>query len=160
MRAEIEAVEKHFRQQGCRWTSQRKTIVQTAFSTHLHFTVDELLDMVRKKEKQVSRATIYRTISLLEQGGFVEGLEVGDGPRRFEHVLGHEHHDHMVCLGCGKIIEFRDEQIERRQDLAAARHGFVIEKHSLRLYGKCSGCRASGREGRGGGGGGERAALG
>jgi Fur family ferric uptake transcriptional regulator len=154
MKGELEAVEKHFREQGCRWTAQRRTIVQTAFATHLHFTVDELLEMVRRKENRVSRATVYRTISLLEQGGFVEGLQVDDGPRRFEHVLGHEHHDHMVCLSCGKIIEFRDQQIEHRQDVAAARHGFVIERHSLRLYGRCSECRNARRDR------GQRSALG
>ena len=88
----------------------------------------------------MSRATVYRTLTVLEDAGFVEGLDTGDGGRRFEHVLGHEHHDHMVCLDCGQILEFRDDELERRQELAAKRLGFRIQRHSLRLYGSCKDC--------------------
>jgi Fur family ferric uptake transcriptional regulator len=89
----------------------------------------------------VSRATVYRTLSMLEDAGFVEGLDTGDGGRKFEHVLGHEHHDHMVCTSCGKIIEFCDEELEERQRVAASRHGFSISSHSLQLFGVCQQCR-------------------
>ena len=83
---------------------------------------------------------------MLEEEGFVEALETGDGGRRFEHVLGHEHHDHMVCLECDKILEFRDDELERRQELAARRAGFESQRHSLRIYGRCRECRARGAE--------------
>jgi Fur family ferric uptake transcriptional regulator len=141
VKAELKAVATYFREHGCRWTDPRRVIVETAFATHRHFTADELLDMARRRDASVSRATVYRTLALLEGGGFVEGLEVGEGGRRFEHTLGHAHHDHMVCLKCGRILEFQDPEIERRQELAAAAHGFTIESHSLRLYGTCRSCR-------------------
>ena len=134
-------VEEHLRRSGFRWTSQRALIVREALETHDHFTAEELLDLCRKKDPKVSRATVYRTLSVLEESGFVEGLETGDGGRRFEHVLGHEHHDHMVCLECEQIIEFRDDELERRQELAAKKVGFLIQRHSLRLYGRCKACQ-------------------
>ena len=134
-------VEDHLRKSGFRWTNQRALIVRAALDSHDHFTAEELLDICRKTDPKVSRATVYRTLSVLEESGFVEGLETGDGGRRFEHVLGHEHHDHMVCLRCEKIIEFRDDELERRQELAAKRVGFRIERHSLRMYGTCKACQ-------------------
>lgn len=139
-------VEKALRESGFRWTNQRALIVREALATHDHFTAEELLDLCRKKDPKVSRATVYRTLTVLEDKGFVEGLETGDGGRRFEHVLGHEHHDHMVCTECEKILEFRDDELERRQELAAKRVGFRIQRHSLRLYGICKQCQQEQRK--------------
>ncbi|MBL8725284.1 MAG: transcriptional repressor [Planctomycetes bacterium] len=145
---ELHAVEAGLRQRGCRWTTQRALIVRTALGTHDHFTAEDLLLRCRKADPQVSRATVYRTLQVLEQAGYVEGLETGDGGRRFEHTIGHSHHDHMVCEQCGAIEEFHDPELERRQELAAAKVGFRITRHSLRLYGLCAGCAKR----RGGGG--------
>jgi Fur family ferric uptake transcriptional regulator len=139
-------VEKALRESGFRWTNPRALIVREALATHDHFTAEELLDLCRKKDPKVSRATVYRTLTVLEDKGFVEGLETGDGGRRFEHVLGHEHHDHMVCTECEKILEFRDDELERRQELAAKRVGFRIQRHSLRLYGTCKQCQQEQRK--------------
>mgnify|MGYP001345762680 FL=1 len=143
---EADIVEQALRASGFRWTNQRALIVREALATHDHFTAEELLDLCRKKDPKVSRATVYRTLSVLEDAGFVEGLETGDGGRRFEHVLGHEHHDHMVCLKCERILEFRDDELERRQELAAKRAGFRIQRHSLRLYGICKQCQQEQRK--------------
>jgi len=140
-------VQAHLQKSGFRWTTQRSLIVRTALSTHAHYTAEQLLELCRKQDPKVSRATVYRTLAVLEQAGFVEGLDTGDGGRRFEHVLGHEHHDHMVCLGCGAIAEFRDDELERRQEAAARRVGFRIERHSLRLYGRCRDCQRTARSG-------------
>ena len=139
-------VENHLRHSGFRWTNQRALIVRTALATHDHFTAEQLLARCREADPRVSRATVYRTLAVLEQAGFVEGLDTGDGGRRFEHVIGHEHHDHMVCRACGKITAFRDEELERRQEAAARRIGFHIERHSLRIYGLCRDCQRGGRE--------------
>ena len=139
---ELEVVERHFRASGSRWTNQRQLIVRTAFATHDHFTAEELLELCREQDARVSRATVYRTLAVLEEAGFVEGLDTGDGMRRFEHVLGHEHHDHMVCTTCGTILEFRDDELELRQSAAARRVGFRIDKHSLRIYGECRECQS------------------
>jgi Fur family transcriptional regulator, ferric uptake regulator len=129
-------VEASLRQRGFRWTLQRSLIVRMA-----HYTAEELLARCRERDPRVSRATVYRTLAVLEEAGFVEGLEAGEGGRKFEHVLNHEHHDHMVCTRCGAIFEFRDDELERRQDAAARRIGFRIERHSLRIYGSCRDCQ-------------------
>jgi len=138
---EQQVVEAALRRRGFRWTNQRALIVRTALGSHEHFTAEELLALCRRVDPKVSRATVYRTLAVLEEAGFVEGLDTGDGGRRFEHVLGHEHHDHMVCLGCGAIFEFRDDELERRQEVAAKRIGFKIERHSLRIHGHCRDCQ-------------------
>lgn len=148
MRPEQEqrVVEERLRGSGFRWTNQRALIVRTALSTHEHFTAEELLDRCRRVDPRVSRATVYRTLAVLEDAGFVEGLDTGDGGRRFEHVIGHAHHDHMVCLSCARIFEFVDEELERRQEAAAKRIGFRIERHSLRIHGVCRDCQRSKKE--------------
>jgi len=140
-------VEAHLRRSGFRWTNQRSLIVRTALGSHEHFTAEELLALCRRADPKVSRATVYRTLAVLEQSGFVEGLDTGDGGRRFEHVLGHEHHDHMVCRVCAAIFEFRCDELERRQEAAAKKLGFRIERHSLRIYGRCRDCLRAGKGG-------------
>jgi Fur family ferric uptake transcriptional regulator len=138
---ELKVVESHVRKHG-RWTNQRAAICRAALTTHAHFTADELLARCHDVDPRVSRATVYRTLQVLETAGFVEGMETRDGGRRFEHVLGHEHHDHMVCTACDKILEFRDDQLEALQEAAAQHLGFSIESHSLRIYGRCKNCEA------------------
>jgi Fur family ferric uptake transcriptional regulator len=145
---ELEHIERHLRSSGFRWTSQRALIVRTAMASHDHFTAEQLLLLCRRADPRVSRATVYRMLAVLEEAGFVEGLDAGDGGRRFEHVFGHDHHDHMVCTGCGAILEFHDDELEARQAAAARRQGFLIERHSLRLYGKCRKCQAAARTAR------------
>ncbi len=138
---ELQLVEADLRRRGFRWTLQRAAIVRTALSSHEHFTAEELLAWCKQKDPRVSRATVYRTLAVLEQAGFVEGLDTGDGGRQFEHVIGHTHHDHMVCTGCGAIFEFHDAELERRQEAAARKLGFRIERHSLRIHGRCRACQ-------------------
>ena len=134
---ELEIVERYMRKQGYRWTSQRRLIAEVALSTHAHFNAEELLDMCREVDSQVSRATVYRTLAMLEEANFVESLDTGEGGRRFEHVIGHEHHDHMICGECGKIIEFHDEELERRKRAVATERGYELESHTLKMIVKC-----------------------
>lgn len=141
---QLETVARRLRGQGLRWTPQRALIVRAALRATDHFTADELLAVCRQQDRSVSRATVYRTLALLSEAGVVEGLDTGDGGRRFEPVLGQEHHDHMVCTGCGAILEFRDDALEARQEAAARKHGFQISSHSLKLYGLCRKCQTRG----------------
>ncbi|MCC6670232.1 MAG: transcriptional repressor [Planctomycetes bacterium] len=138
---EVVAVESAMRRLGVRWTRQRRLITEVALGNHDHFGAEELLVLCQRRDPRVSRATVYRTLAMLEQAGVVEGLDTGDGGRKFEHVVGHEHHDHMVCRRCGAILEFRDDELERRQEAAAAARGFLIQSHSLKLFGLCRACR-------------------
>ncbi|HHI80397.1 MAG TPA: transcriptional repressor [Planctomycetes bacterium] len=139
LQEEVAQVRAHFRGKGFRWTRQRQTIVETAFETHRHFSAEELLRMVEKKigPGVAHLATIYRTLQALEEGGFIEGLELGKGGRLFEHVLGHSHHDHIICLDCGALVEFHDEALEEKKAEVAQVNGFEMESHSLRIFGRC-----------------------
>ena len=85
---------------------------------------------------------------MLEDAGFVEGLDTGEGGKRFEHILGHAHHDHMLCQVCGKILEFQDAELEKRKEAVARAQGFRLLSHSLKLNVECLDPGCEGRFGR------------
>lgn len=135
------AFEEFLRARELKLTTQRERIFERAFSTHEHFSAEQLYDWLREEPgARVSRATVYRTIGLLAEGGFLGSLDTGRGELVYEHLLGHKHHDHMVCMECGRIEEFHDERIEALQHEACQRMGFVLVSHSHRLIGLCRAC--------------------
>jgi Fur family transcriptional regulator, ferric uptake regulator len=137
--------ERYLREQGLRFTSQRQRIFDSAFETHEHFSAETLYAwLAAEKGAKVSRATVYRTLALLVDGGFLDSLDTGRGELMYEHIVGHEHHDHMVCVSCGRIDEFRDPRIELLQEENARNLGFVTVEHDLRLFGYCKTCVRSG----------------
>lgn len=127
---------------GARWTPEREAILEAVFAIHRHFGADELYDWLRERDHRVSRATIYRTLDLLVKSGLVSDLDLGDGRTSFEHVFGHEHHDHLICTTCGRTIEFEEGDIEQLQQAVCRRMGFRAERHSLRIFGTCKNCQA------------------
>ncbi len=106
-----------------------------------HLTVEELLQRVRECDPRIGHATIYRTLKLLKDCGLAHERRFGDGASRYEVALDDEHHDHLICLDCGKIVEFEDDAIERAQEAVAMQHGFELLVHRHELYGRCSECR-------------------
>lgn len=146
--AAFDRVEREFerfvRTKGLKLTSQRRRILKRVFATHRHFTAEEIHEAFRRGRDEVSRATIYRTLSLLVEGGFLDMLELGGDTKRYEHILGREHHDHLMCVRCGAVIEFQEERIEELQEEVARKNGFRITSHSLRIFGECRKCNAQG----------------
>lgn len=138
--AALKRFEEFLREKRLRMTSQRKAILLLAWDTHEHFSADEIFGWVKSQDATASRATVYRTLSLLVEGGFLAGFQDGRGMTLYEHILGHTHHDHMVCLRCGRIIEFRNKLIEEQQEAIAAKHRFQLVRHELRLEGYCPQC--------------------
>ena len=133
--------EEYLREQDLKMTEQRRRILHVAYETHDHFSAETMHSWLRDKDgSKVSRATVYRTLDLLEQGGFIQSLNTGGSELVYEHVLGHKHHDHMICVQCGAIEEFHVEEIERLQEEAARRRGFVVQTHVHRLMGLCRQC--------------------
>jgi len=133
--------ESFLRSRQLKLTTQRSRVFERAFSTHEHFSAETLYAWMRGEPgPKVSRATVYRTLGLLLEGGFVQSLDAGFGELVYEHVAGHRHHDHMVCLGCGRIEEFHDERIEALQAEACEKKGFQIVSHAHRLIGYCRAC--------------------
>lgn len=142
-----ERFELTLKREGQRLTHQRQEVFERIFATHEHFTAEGLYQALRQTSGgKVSRATVYRTLDLLERGGFVNSFNTGLGEKVYEHIAGHDHHDHMVCRACGMIVEFVDARIERLQAENARRHGFKILRHILRLEGLCQACQESAGE--------------
>ncbi len=135
--------EAFLRTRDLRMTSQRREILLLAWGTHEHFTAEQMDGWVRARDASVSRATVYRTLALLVEGGFLSTIDRGHGQTLYEHILGHSHHDHMLCLSCGRILEFRCEEIEELQRRMADQHHFLIQRHTLRLEGLCSRCQSA-----------------
>ena len=137
----VDRVIEFLHTQGLRNTDARRKIVEVVLDADDHFTVDDLIDRIRERGHRVSRASVYRTMALLCDGGFVESREFQRGQLMYELMDGQDHHDHLICEECDKIVEFENDEIERLQEEEAAKHGFTLRHHSLRLYGVCSDCR-------------------
>jgi Fur family ferric uptake transcriptional regulator len=120
-------------------TQQRELIVDFFLRSKDHLSIDELLNKVRKRNPKVGYATVYRTLKLLVEAGLASQRQFGDGQARYE--LAGEHHDHLICTKCGKIVEFEDGEIEALQDRVAGRFGFELLRHRHEMYGICPDCR-------------------
>ncbi len=133
--------ERFLRDNRLKHTAQRLKIVKRAFSMPKHFSAEDLYHVLKRERTNVSKATVYRTLKLLVEAHFLDELEIGAREAKFyEPVLGRDHHDHMICLRCGRIIEFADPKIERLQDDAARDKQFRVLSHSLKLFGLCVDC--------------------
>ena len=121
-------------------TSQRRTILNQAMREG-HFSAEDLLKFSKKEDPTVSKATVYRTLALLKESKILEEQDFGDGKKLYERAQGRKHHDHLICIKCGKILEFENEAIERLQDSQAKKNHFRIVYHSLKLFGFCQNCQ-------------------
>ena len=137
---EMEAYRAALAERGLSVTQPRLRLGEIVFGTHGHFTADDLVAMARDAGVRIGRVTVYRTLNLMVEAGLVEERPFQRGRMHYEHTIGHAHHDHMVCVGCGTIIEFESGAIEREQQKAAAKHGFDILHHSHTLFGRCRNC--------------------
>lgn len=115
-------------------TGQRRTVAQVLETSEDHPDVEELYERSLRIDPQISIATVYRTVKLLEELGILERLEFKDGKSRFEDAE-REHHDHLIDLHTGEVIEFRDDEIELLQEKIANRLGYALRGHRLELYG-------------------------
>ena len=130
----------YLKEKGLKFTPERETVLREIFSMHRHFDVDSLYLKVRRKDKRLSRATIYRTLPLLVESGLIVETFHCLGKGNYEHIFGHPHHDHMVCIKCNKVIEFRNEKIEKLQEEVCRKYGFKSIEHKLGIKGYCSKC--------------------
>ena len=119
---------------GIRMTSQRQVIVGVIGDSEDHPDVDELYRRAVDEDSTISIATVYRTVKLLEEAGVIERLEFGDGRARYEEAG--EHHEHLVDVETGEIIEFQDEALEEMKRQVALKMGYELVDHRLELFGK------------------------
>jgi Fur family ferric uptake transcriptional regulator len=128
----------YVRRNGLKSTQQRDVIVDLFLRSKGHISIDDLLARVRRKNPNIGYATVYRTLKLLTQAGIAAARQFGDGQTRFEVQEDETHHDHLICVECGLILEFENDSIEKLQDEMAARlGGFQLVRHKLELYGLC-----------------------
>ena len=138
---ELEIFEAHIRHKNLKYTEQRTLILKTFLETERHLTAEELYVLVKKAYPSIGYATICRTIKLLCECELCRELKVEDGVTRYEHLYGHEHHDHLICINCGSFVEIVSPEIERLQEKLVEENDFVLKRHRLELYGVCKKCR-------------------
>ena len=129
-----ESIEKKCISKGVKLTEQRKIIAKVMSEANDHPNVDELYSRVSKIDSRISIATVYRTVKLFEESGIVAKHEFKGGKARYEE-LSESHHDHLIDIKTGEIIEFVDEEIEKLQKKVADKYGYDLVDHKLELYG-------------------------
>ena len=130
------------KKEGLRYTQQRQSVWDELCATNDHRDAEEIYLAIRQSGLNVSRATVYRTIDVLVKNRMVRKLELGDGRARYEHRVNATHHDHLICIQCGKIEEFMDEVIESRQDEIVKKFGYKLVRHIHQLFIICSECES------------------
>jgi Fur family ferric uptake transcriptional regulator len=121
-------------------TPQRLAIAALLLESTRHLSAEELIETLASGGIKVGTATVYRTIDVLLESGFVVELDRGEGFRRFEARRELPHHEQLLCTVCGAVEEFRDAALERMTNRVAESHGFVRERHRLVIYGTCAEC--------------------
>lgn len=134
--------EDFLNRQSLKHSQQRKEIMDIFLSTDKHLTADELYQLVKKKNPTLGFATVYRTLKLLCECGLCRELKFENGTR-YEHLYGHQHHDHLICTKCGRFVEVVEPDIERLQEKLFKTYGFSPQRHRMELYGVCKRCKGN-----------------
>jgi Fur family ferric uptake transcriptional regulator len=141
MTEEQEVFLKHIQKAGLKRTAQRDLILDVFLRTEKHLSSEDLYRLVQAEDPSIGQTTVYRTLKLLTEAGLAREVRFGDGRTHYEHNYKHQHHDHMICMECGEIIEFYSAELEAIQDAMAAKHRFEVKQHLLRILGICANCR-------------------
>lgn len=135
----LERLTAHMRAHSLKLTRQRELILRCFLEAEGHKSVEELLSLTRRIDKGIGPATVYRTMKLFVQAGIASERRFAEGASLYEaDVDGHdEHHDHLICRDCGRILEFENPEIERLQEEVARSLGFELSDHRMELFGAC-----------------------
>ncbi len=139
---ERRSLARYLEERNLKHTKQRDAILDVFLEATGHITSDDIYQKVRESHPGIGYTTVYRTMKLLCDAGLASERHFDDGVARYE--IAHEHHDHLVCLRCGKIEEFECAMIESTQLEIADRYGFRVLRHRHELYGHCVDCREDG----------------
>jgi Fur family ferric uptake transcriptional regulator len=137
----MQAFRRHLQARGLRLTRDRRAIVEQIFAMHEHFTIDDVFVELRLRGVRLSKTTLYRNLPLLIESGLIRRVPDESTNSRYEHVLGHPHHDHLICLACRREIEFSSDEIERAQDQVCREFAFQPVRHRLGIWGYCQDCQ-------------------
>jgi len=140
----IDELKKIVKQKGLKYTEQREIVLSILLHAKEHLTAEEVYNEIKKehKDSNIGIATVYRALSFLEEVDLIASIAFGTDGKKYE-SNSKSHHDHLICTTCGKIIEFIDDEIEKRQEKIAKKNKFKITSHSMQLYGSCETCQES-----------------
>lgn len=139
----VEKFREYLATQGKRLTQEREIIIREIFSDHEHFDTDQIvarLSKTRTDGRRVSRATIYRALSWMEEAGIIRKVARSNGREVYEHDYGYPQHDHFICEKCNELIEFSNEAISELLEQVASEIGFRMTGHRLEAHGICAEC--------------------
>lgn len=140
MGKEEEVLKKHISRHNLKVTKERSAVLRVFLDSERHITAEALYRKMKDEGATIGLATIYRTLNLFCESGLAEQRQFGDGQARYELIYNVNHHDHLICQECKRIIEFENEEIEALQKKVAKKNDFKIFSHKLELYGLCSSC--------------------
>ena len=140
-REEFDIFHEHLKRTGLKRTGQRDLILDVFLETEGHMSSEALYAMVKTKDPAVGFTTVYRTLKLFRECGLARQLESYDGRTLYEHDYKHSHHDHLICVQCGALIEFYSAEIEELQDQITRHYKFKPLHHSHRIFGICASCQ-------------------
>jgi len=136
-----ETFQRFLQSKGLRYTRERQLVLRAIMRLEGHFSLPRLLKRLSKKD-HIHRATLYRMLPLLEEGQIIRRSHSGEtGEWHYEHLIGHQHHDHLICIRCGKVIEFFSKKFESEQQRLCHKHGFQEMGHQFYIKGICPGCQ-------------------
>ncbi len=138
----LERFEDFLRKKDLRLTDARAAIVEAALARSGHYPIEDLISDLRARGIRGSKATVYRTLPLLAEAGILQPALLAGDSRSYETTWGHDHHDHLVCARCARVVEFGFEPFEVLQREVAGRYGFRLETHHHELVGTCPECLA------------------
>lgn len=136
--------EEYLQKHGLKMTRQRKQILEVFLDLKGHLSAEEIYAGVRQKKLAIGFATVYRTLHHLKEAGLIQAHDFGGGRIRYEVDFQRQHHDHLVCEHCGKLVEFVNPKIEALQEKVGEKYGFKITSHRMQLFGICRECRKEG----------------
>ncbi len=142
---ENSVLEDYLKYRGQKMTAARKTVLKAFLEIERHTTAEELYEAARNLDPGIGQATVFRTIKLLAEAGLAREACRDDGAKQYEHAWRHDHHDHLVCVECGRLVEFSDAAIERAQEAIYRANGFSPSGHRLELLGRCADCSSRGQ---------------
>lgn len=131
----------YIKQQGLKWTPERERVFLEATAMEGHFEAEELVYRLRNKGSRISKATVYRTLPLLVKAGLIKEVIHGEKHHHYEHNHEENQHDHLICLKCGKIVEFGEESLREIEEKICRKHEFRPEKIVVEIFGYCKKCR-------------------
>lgn len=139
-------LDEFIRLKGLRRTVQREQIADVVFSKDEHFTADELFDRVREVDAETSRATVYRTLGLLVEADLLRQIDLGENQVTYDpNFLQKPSHNHLVCIDCGRVVEFEDGNVDIQTDCVSRRLGFKAVRQSIKIEASCEKLRLNGR---------------